>query len=334
MPTTQTARRGPTIVALRALPGLGDFLCAVPALRALRGAEPEASIHLVGLESSRDLADRFTPYIDAFHAYPGHIGTEDGPLAAPADVEDLVVRIRALAPDVAIQLHGTGDRTNVLVARFGAARVAGFHPPRETPPGTGTFLPWDEAEPEARRWLRLVRALGYPAEDDRLEFPLDPGAAAWATELLGSLARRPYVVVHPGSARSQSRWSVGGFLATAARMAESGLGVVVTGTAAERPLAVAVAAGSGGLALAGQTDLDELGWIIRGARLVVANDTGVSHLAAALGVPSVVIFTDPSREHRTRWAPSDSALHRPVSASLAEVLQATDGLLSEAGAIA
>jgi ADP-heptose:LPS heptosyltransferase len=340
MPIRKAAERGPTIVALRALPGLGDFLCSIPALRALREAHPHAWVHLIGLEACRLLAERFARYIDVFHAYPGHIGIEDGPLADPGDRDAFVARIRALRPDLAIQLHGAGDRTNDLVARFGATRVLGFHPREEPPPQDGTFLPWAAAEPEARRWLRLVRTAGVAdsadsagpagapaAADERLEFPLDPAAAPRADALLGPVGTGPYVVVHPGSARPQSRWSVEGFIATATSIAAGGLAVVVTGAREEQALAAAVAGATGGLSLAGRTDLDELGWIVSRARLVIANDTGLSHLAAALGVPSVVVFTEPSLEHRLRWAPVNRGRHRPVSASLPEVLRAADSLL-------
>jgi ADP-heptose:LPS heptosyltransferase len=61
--------------------------------------------------------------------------------------------------------------------------------------------------------------------------------------------------------------------------------------------------------LSGRTSLDELAAIIRGAALVVCNDTGTSHLADALRTPSVVLFNDSEVD---RWAPLDARLHRRV----------------------
>jgi ADP-heptose:LPS heptosyltransferase len=89
------------------------------------------------------------------------------------------------------------------------------------------------------------------------------------------------------------------------------LQVVVTGTRDEAEIAAALAreAVRPVVNLAGRTTLGALAVLLSQARLVVSNDTGVSHLAAALRVPSAVIFiaSDPRR-----WAPQDRRLHRPV----------------------
>jgi ADP-heptose:LPS heptosyltransferase len=92
-------------------------------------------------------------------------------------------------------------------------------------------------------------------------------------------------------------------------MAGRELEVVLTGTPSERGLtrAVAEATGMACLDLAGKTDLGSLAALLEGARLLICNDTGVSHVAAALGVPSVVIST---ADNPARWAPIDRERHR------------------------
>jgi ADP-heptose:LPS heptosyltransferase len=84
---------------------------------------------------------------------------------------------------------------------------------------------------------------------------------------------------------------------------------VITGTAAEAPLAEAVrqAMRAPAVSLAGKTTLWTLGALIKGARLLVCNDTGVSHIATALRTPSVVVSLGADV---SRWAPADGQRHR------------------------
>jgi ADP-heptose:LPS heptosyltransferase len=88
------------------------------------------------------------------------------------------------------------------------------------------------------------------------------------------------------------------------------LRVVLTGSSGEAALtrAVADAMTAPALDLAGETDLGALGVLLRGARLLVCNDTGVSHVAAGLRVPSVVVFDRMS--DREGWPPLDRVRHR------------------------
>jgi hypothetical protein len=108
------------------------------------------------------------------------------------------------------------------------------------------------------------------------------------------------------------RWPVERFAAVADTLADAGLRVVITGSQDERDLAAALRARlrAPALDLSGATDLGTVAALVRGARLVVCNNTGVSHLAAALRVPSVVLIHD-AREI-ARWAPLDAQLHRRV----------------------
>src|SRR3954453_11632102 len=106
------------IAVFRALQ-LGDLLCAVPALRALRRAFPQAAISLIGLPWARDFVTRFSHLVDRFVEFPGYAGLPERPPdpgAWPAFVE----QSHEAAYDVAIQLHGSGERTNAIVAALGA----------------------------------------------------------------------------------------------------------------------------------------------------------------------------------------------------------------------
>ena len=108
------------------------------------------------------------------------------------------------------------------------------------------------------------------------------------------------------------RWPPEHFARVGEALAAAGLRVVLTGTTEELPLTRAVAAAmkAPSLDLAGRTNLGSLAALVQGARLLICNNTGVSHLAAALRVPSVVIFHQQSE--RDRWAPLDRQRHRAV----------------------
>jgi heptosyltransferase-2 len=118
---------------------------------------------------------------------------------------------------------------------------------------------------------------------------------AWAERgraLLGSPG--PWIGINPGAAYGTAkRWPPERFAAAAALVARrSGAPVAIVGSAAERPLAEAIAAQLGGAArvLCGETTLADLVGVLRELRLLLTNDSGPMHLAAALGTPLVAVF--------------------------------------------
>ena len=114
-------RRAGSLVIFRALQ-LGDMLCAVPALRALRAALPTTCITLVGLPWAVQFAERFPDYIDDFVAFPGHHSLPEQPVRNDG-VAAFYSAMRQQQFDLALQMHGSGEVTNVIVQSFGAKCV-------------------------------------------------------------------------------------------------------------------------------------------------------------------------------------------------------------------
>jgi ADP-heptose:LPS heptosyltransferase len=263
----------PRCLVLRAL-GLGDLLAGVPALRALRRGLPgwevvlAAPAALAPLVELADVADRLLP---------------------TGELEPVLWT--GPPPDLAVDLHGSGPESLVLLEQLGPRRLLGF---------AGPGPDWDEEEHEVRRWCRLVAdGLGIPADPDDLLVRRPGGAEPPGTGP---------AVVHPGAASASRRWPVERFAEVAARLAEDGP-VVVTGSASERHLAEEVRRAAGlppDAVLAGSTGLDDLARLVAGARAVVCGDTGVGHLASAFRTPSVVLFgpIPPSR-----WGPPSAGPH-------------------------
>ena len=301
----------PRLVVVRALPGLGDFLCSVPALRSLRGAFPRAHITLVGLPLVQGLARRFSAYIDTLLPFPGYPGIPEG-WGGSAPILPFLQQAQAHRYHLALQLHGSGLYSNPFTLLLGGERTAGFYRPGDYHPSSN-FLPYPEDLPESDRALALLVALGVPSQGRDLEFPIQAEERNAYRALTQKLhLKPPYVCLHPGASTGDRRWSPEGFAAVGNALAQRGYSLVLTGTTAERAIAEAMARRLHypALNLAGRTDLGTLAALLEGAALLVCNDTGVSHLAAALKVPSVVIF---SNSDQRRWAPIDQQRHRAVT---------------------
>lgn len=301
------------IAVFRALQ-LGDLLCTVPALRALRRAAPQARITLIGLPWASSFVARYRMLVDDFIAFPGHPGM---PEAAPQPdaLPRFFAAARAQEFEVAIQLHGSGGLTNPLTRQFGAKRMAGFYLAGEPCPDAATFLQWKPREHEVLRYLRLLARLGVSPDGDQLEFPLRPGDHAELALVAPGLQPGGHVCIHPGARLPSRRWPPQRFADVADGLAADGWTVIVTGAADEQPLTAAVleAMKAPAIDLTGRTSLGGLAALLAGARLLVCNDTGVSHVAAAVRAPSVVVCSgaDPAR-----WAPLDRERHQVLHADV------------------
>jgi ADP-heptose:LPS heptosyltransferase len=167
---------------------------------------------------------------------------------------------------------------------------------------------WRAGEHEVVRWCRMLCESGVRCDPgelqlDRPKVPLPPNAPG-AT------------VIHPGASSEARRWPLRRWAAVAAAERIVGRRVLLTGTAAERPLARAVAEAAGlppEAVLAGRTTVDELAGVVAAAGRVVCGDTGIGHLATALGTSSLLLFGPVSpaewgppvlvgSRHRVLWA--------------------------------
>lgn len=269
------------IVALRALK-LGDFLTGVPALRALRR-------HFA--------ADRVVLAAPAWLA----------PLVELAGAVNAVVDTGSLTPlaptlhgaDVAVNLHGRGPQSTALLRASRPRRLISYGVDGRR---------WRDDEHETVRWCRLLAESGVPADPSDLRIHPPPAPPPpWS---VGA------TLVHPGASAGARRWPVERWAAVAEAEAAAGRRVAVTGNGRETELAAAVARRAGlpeEAVVAGTTDLLALAAAVAAADRVVCGDTGVAHLATALGTPSVVLFgpvppslwgPPPDGPHVALWAGS------------------------------
>ena len=90
---------------------LGDMLCAIPALRALRGTCPAAQITLIGLPWARSFVERFSQYFDEFVEFPGFPGLPEREFDTRRFPDFLKV-VQSLRLDWVVQMHGSGSIVN------------------------------------------------------------------------------------------------------------------------------------------------------------------------------------------------------------------------------
>jgi ADP-heptose:LPS heptosyltransferase len=295
------------IAVFRALQ-LGDMLCAVPALRALRRHCPQAHIALIGLESVRPFVERFSAYIDELLLFPG-IPAFPEQAARPQALPAFYRETQGRGFDLALQMHGSGAQSLEIVRQLGARAHAGFVPEaRMAEPGR--LLPWPDDLPESRRYTALMRFLGVPVDDEALEMPLTHSDRSEARRTARACGIDPAttIFIHPGARLQSRRWPVERYAEVARTLAGRGWRIAVTGSASERALTatVAAAAGSAAVDLADRTSLGGLAALLAKAPLLICNDTGVSHVAAGVRTPSVVIACG---SDVARWAPLDRARH-------------------------
>jgi heptosyltransferase-2 len=268
----------PSRIVVRAPNWVGDVVLSLPALRDLRRAFPQARLELLA-----------RPWVaELYQAVPGVDG---------------VVVSRGLAADAAA-LRGRFELGVLLPNSFAAALALFWAGVRErwgyATDARGVLLTRSCRVPATVKgrsqvyyYRAMLEGLGVATAG-----PADVSLAcpeAWAARgeaLLGDGG--PWIGVNPGAFYGTAkRWPPQRFAAAAALVARrTGAKVAIVGAASERPLGEEVAAQIGGPArvLCGETTLADLVGVLSRLRLLLTNDSGPMHLAAALGTPLVAVF--------------------------------------------
>ncbi len=297
------------IAVLRAN-GLGDLIVALPALDALRAAYPRAEIVLLATAWHAAFLNGRPGPVDRTIAVPPSRGV-NGDAATAEDPAALAAFFAAMADerfDLALQMHGGGGNSNPFLRRLGARVTAGLRTPDAAP--LDRLLPYVFFQPEIVRYLEVAALVGAPPVG------LEPRLAVTERDLAEAEAivpedGRPLAALHPGATDPRRRWPPANFAAVGDRLAARGARVVVTGTPEEQPLVAAVRAAMRTEAqdLCGRLLLGGLAGLLSRCRVVVSNDSGPMHLAAAVGAPTVGIFW---AMNLCNYAPLTRTRFRPV----------------------
>ena len=292
---------------------LGDVLQSIPALTALRelggGTAPTfaGQTHLGTLLAG-------TGVVGSCQSFDG-LGLEAlfGRDTVPADVRRRLARFARV-------ISWFGARAEPFPARL-----------RELGQEVVVASPVPPPESPVRVWEHLVETVkpcGVATAPPLLPLRLPDAWRAEARRALSRLgvdAARPLLVVHPGAGGADKRWPAGGF-ARAIRGVEleTGCQVVVHEGPADRAAAGALLSTPDlPMRRLREPPLPVLAAILREAAAYLGGDTGVSHLAAAVGSPAVILFPPASRPRWTPWSPTALPLTMPDPAgTIAPVVQA------------
>jgi len=303
----QQARR---LLCVR-LDSLGDVLMCTPAMRALRQAVPGRTLTLLGSPSGAAALPFIPELIDAI---PWEAPWSNRAPVRPAHADGLALvgalAARAFDAAVIFTTYTQSALPAALLCQLAGIPLRLAHC-RENPYGLLTdWIP--DPEPativrhEVQRQLALVQRVGCRSAAPGLSFVPRPADVAATRARLGAAGidpDRPYLLLHPGASAASRRYPAGHWAQVLRLLAhDPQLPLVLTGNAAESELVdqIQFASAVPAISLAGRLTLGELGAALQRAAVVVTNNTGPAHVAAAVGTPVVDLYALTNPQH-TPW---------------------------------
>lgn len=294
---------------------LGDMLLATPTFRALKGAFPHWELDLV-LRRRNLEAVRSNPQLDWFYVH-----RKGGPITSLRSLVGIIRAVRRVRYDLVVTLESQKCHlTNDLIAALSRGRW------RMRYDGAALGCPWANGgydqlvsfetagRHQVEKYAGVFEPYGLTLDGAELEFQPSPSAREEAIRVEADLGGGPMVFLHPGAGKTSNRWPLEQFVALYRVLETAGQrGAFLLGPGEDRMEGrLTRRLGRSPRCLAG-IDLDVIGAVLERADALVCNDTGIAHLAAAVGCPTVVLFgpTDP-----LEWAPPGDDV---------EIIQAPEG---------
>ncbi len=318
---------------------LGDAVLLTPVLRELRRTLPHARIVLVCNANNQEVFVN-CPYIDALQTQPVQVssiglrkglpgGGASGSRRHALDAAKILAGEArrhgpidlVIGPDWLDPVYGASFFDSALFRAGGGNRILRHR--------NGANTDVNVRQHHVLRNLNIARAVGVEVEDDRLEFWTTSDDVAEATELLAGLRTdQPIVALGVGAGAPRRQWPADRFAHVADVLVERlAAQVVLVGAADASCAAEEVQAQSNKVALdlVGKTSLGVLGESLRRTDLIIGNDSGPMHVAAAVGTSGVVVSQHPVDGEP--WVVNSPSRYRPWGVS-SVVLQPPTGFES------
>ena len=294
------------VVRLRSI---GDTVLATPSLHALRRFLPNAQIDIL-------LESWVAPVLEGFDAVDNVITVERGSTRARARIAR---RLRSAHYDVAYNLHG-GTTATLLTRASGAKHRVGYSDYQYSrllnhvaPPAPEL---WRTAKTHSvEQQLALLGWTGVPVSDrPRTRLAVTEKAAQSVAERLRSARvdeAKPLALIHPAAAFDTKQWATANFARVAEELSQRGFNCIAIAAPNEsHVVAELVEESSAHIETFTDLLLPEVTALAARSRLFVGNDSGIAHIAAAVRVPSVVIFGSSNVAHWRPWATAPSEVVR------------------------
>jgi heptosyltransferase-1 len=285
---------------------MGDVLHALPAVAALRVAQPDVTIEWL-------VDDRWLPLLNDLTrsgpivstAFPIRIRNWKAAPLSPATIRDFLSyrSLRKTHYDLVLDMQGT-LRSAALGRLAATGAFAGYADPRESLAASlyRTRLPRRGTHVVDQAAALVSDALGLNLTPTIPTFPADPATELWADE---TIPARPLALLAPDAGWAAKQWPADHFGQLALALHARGYHVLINAAAPDDPLAQQVAAASRNTATIQPCTIAQL--------IALTRRSGPLHLAAALATPLVALFgpTDPARNGP--WGPGPKTILRHPS---------------------
>jgi lipopolysaccharide heptosyltransferase II len=304
------------------LDSLGDVLMTTPAIRALKESQPGCRITLLTSPAGAAAA-ALLPEIDECWIYEAPWMKATHRRSGGGVDRDIIQRLRSARFDGAVifNVFSQNPLPAAMLCYLADIPLRLSHC-RENPYQLLTHWVCDPegshaTRHEVRRQLDLVARIGAFPRDEKLSLHIGEPARERATAVLRARGIDPtgrWVAIHPGASAPSRRYAPERFAEVAQKLvSEFGLPVVFTGDKSERSLVESIRRMVEGpvISLAGELSLEELAALIERAPVLIANNTGPVHIAAAAGTPVVVLYALTNPQH-TPWKVPSRVLNHDV----------------------
>lgn len=296
-------------VCIYRIGNIGDIICALPAMHAIRQAYPDARLMLLtspgkrGMPGAKELLEGASWLDKIVVYYSDEIDTYRKQMA-------FIVKLCSESIDVFFELPNNLGVLRKSLRNMATVRLSGASWAYGWRISTIRWNARAQSEKivfpnEVDRLIKIVADAGINTPECCFHLPVDARHKQTANDLLASINnfQIPIVAIAPGAKRSTNRWPLKRFAAVALHLKRQGANIILVGGVGDKPACDKVndLSGNACINLAGETSLLESCALLEKCRLLIATDSGVQHLAAAVATPCISLFS--ARDMWGKWRP-------------------------------